>query len=257
MIYKSLIIILLLVFIGVSIPMVDRDGMSYRIISKLVFPMSKQLLPIQKNIVSGGFESDLTIIPQYWKWFKPELVDYKFTDKGLIVEPIEESVWWKNKSAASLYHHIKGDFDIQVKVLTRKASNQASYPDQDYQFGGIILRDPSANAVLGRENHVFNVVGYRGGGLQIETKNTTNGYSQVSGFDWSSGDADLRIHRTGNQFDMYARLPTSNEWVQVNSFERNDFPDTLEVGLIVYAYSHGKNRYDLTVTFEHINISQQ
>ena len=88
----------LLVFIGVSIPMVDRDGMSYRIISKLVFPMSKQLLPIQKNIVSGGFESDLTIIPQYWKWFKPELVDYKFTDKGLIVEPTEESVWWKNKS---------------------------------------------------------------------------------------------------------------------------------------------------------------
>ena len=253
---KSLKIILLLVLIGVSIPMVDRDGMSYRIMSKLVFPISKQLLPQQKDILSGDFESDLTAKPKAWKWFKPELVDYQFTDKGLIVEPTEESVWWKNKNAASLYHHINGDFDVQVKVLTRKASHQASYPTQDYQFGGIIIRDPSANAILGRENHVFNVVGYRGGGLQIETKNTANGYSQVSGYDWSSGDAELRIDRTGSQFDMYARLPNSNEWVQVNSFERNDLPDTLEIGLIVYAYSNGKNRYDLTVTFEHINISQ-
>lgn len=254
--YKSLVVIFLLIIIGVSISMVDRDGLSYKVMSKLVFPLSKQLLPMYENILSGDFESDLTTMPETWQWLKPDLVDYQFTDKGLIVEPTEESVWWKNKRGASLYHHIKGDFDVQVKVITRKASNQASYPDQDYQFGGIILRDPSANAILGRENHVFNVVGYRGGGLQIETKDTTNGYSQVSGFDWSSGDADLRIRRRGSQFDMYARLPLSNKWVQVNSFERKDLPETLEVGLIVYAYSNGKNRYDLTVTFEHIKITQ-
>lgn len=254
MIFRCAAVLFLLAFIlGVS-SMLDRDGGLYRIISKLVFPVSKQLVSVPESRLQSDLEIDLTQPLKGWKWFKPELVEYQFTDKGLVVEAKKESVWWKNKTAASLYHLVEGDIEIQVKVRARKTSDDQSFPAHDYQFGGISLRDPAGGAIFGRENYLFNVVGYRGAGLQIETKNTINGYSDVSGYDWSSADAELKIRRSGSLFEMYARLPESNDWIHVNSFERDDLPEVLELGLIVYAFSHGKGRFDLTVTFEQLSI---
>lgn len=233
----------------------DRDGPIYREVSKKVLPITQEWVVIPDKKLSSIFTSDLTKEIYDWKWLKPNLIDYRFNQSGLTMIVKEESVWWRNKSAAGLFHLIDGDVEFQVNVKTRKASDNTSYPDRDYQFGGIILRDPMSNAVFGRENYVFNVIGYRGSKLQVEAKSTKNGFSKVVAKDWPSGDAELKVIRHGHQIKMYAREFHSQHWIEINSLERKDLPDTLELGLIVYSTGVGERGTDIAINFKDLRIN--
>ena len=232
----------------------DRDGPFYLEVSKKVLPITQQWVVVSDKKLPSVFESDLTEDIIDWKWLKPNLIDYRFDKSGLTVIVKEESVWWRNNSAAGLFHLIDDDVELQVYVKTRKASDNTSYPDRDYQFGGIILRDPLSNAIFGRENYVFNVVGYRGSKLQVETKSTENGLSKVVAKDWPSGDAELKIVRHGQHIKMYARELHSENWIEINSLERRDFPDTLEIGLIVYSTGVHDRGTDIAINFTDLKI---
>ena len=53
---------------------------------------------------------------------------------------------------------------------------------------------------------------------------------------------------------MYARELNSKTWIEINSLERKDLPDTLELGLIVYSTGVGKKGTDIAVTFKGLKI---
>jgi hypothetical protein len=232
----------------------DRDGLFYLEVSKKVLPITQEWVVVPDKKLPSVFESDLTKEIIDWKWLKPNLIDYRFDKSGLTMIVKEESVWWRNNSAAGLFHLIDGDVEFQVYVRTRKASDNTSYPDRDYQFGGIILRNPLSNAVFGRENYIFNVIGYRGYKLQVETKSTENGFSKVVAKDWPSGDAELKVVRNGFHIKMYARELHSTNWILINSLERKDLPDTLEIGLIVYSTGVGERGTDIAINFKDLKI---
>ena len=153
-----------------------------------------------------------------------------------------------------LYRSIAGDASVTVSVRTRKRSHNASPPDSEWQFGGVMLRDARGDAWMSRENYVFSVVGFRGKRLQVETKSTKNGASQVDAWDWPTGDGQLRIERRGPDFNLYARQQQSDPWHRLTSYRRPDLPEVLQVGLISYAYSEGRGRQDVQVFFDEFSV---
>ena len=249
----GMLLLLTLLIVLLSITLVamfaERDGQIYRLAAKVVYPISKRWVSAADHTVERPFSASLQKPLPGWRWFQPQLVDKQFTGEGLQLKSQAETVWWKNQRGTAYLSAVTGNVEVEVTVRTRKQSDTANYPDQDYQFGGIMLRNTAGNALLSTENYVFNVIGYRGQGLQVESKSTLAGYSDVSGYDWPSGNARVRIVRKGSDFYLYAAAVDSQDWVQVNHFNRPDLPDALELGLIAYAYSYGAGRHDLQVTF--------
>ena len=85
-------------------------------------------------------------------------------------------------------------------------------------------------------------------------KSTLSGKSDVSGIDWTTGDAEVRISRKENFFYMMARNNSSEEWQIMETYERSDLPKQLQAGIIVYSYSYEKGVVDLTARFDEIKF---
>ena len=191
-----------------------------------------------------------------WQWFQRELVDVIADGESLALVPVAESVWWMNQRGPMVYRTLEGDGTIVLEVRTRMRSDPAVPPDMEWQFAGIMLRDPRSDAPMTRENYVFNVVGHRGHGLQVETKSTRAGMSQVDAWDWQSGDAQLMIERRGSQFTMKARPDEAQEWEVLITYDRDDLPKRLQLGMIVYAFSEGRGRFDMQAYFDRLAVSR-
>ena len=251
-----LLVVLLVISVLIGLVMFNRNSMPYRLASKVLSPITTALYSDDRKPLARSFTTKLQAPLDGWKWFKPADVDVAFGSNGLTVTALSESVWWKNDRASAYTYPVSGDVEIVARVSTTKTSSKQEYPDSDYQFGGLMLRNPAGNAIFSTENYVFNVIGFRGSKLQVETKSTINGYSKVNGYDWSSGNAELKIIRKKNEFLMFARpLDKNTPWLEVDSFSRADLPETLELSLIVYSFSRGAGRVDLTVNFEQLIVN--
>ncbi|HHH12010.1 MAG TPA: hypothetical protein ENK23_08070 [Sorangium sp.] len=107
-------------------------------------------------------------------------------------------------------------------------------------MGGLIARDPASDT-SGKENYVFNVVGYRNGYLSVETKTTRDNHSEVVGPKWNSGDAELRICRLNEHFLVLKRHLGDARWRLADRYRRRDMPASLQVGPIAYTYTDQQN----------------
>lgn len=231
-----------------------RDSRYFHLLSAVVAPVSTQLAAASPPDVVRPFSwapgTDLSA----WHWFQGEQVEFSVGADAVRFVPLVESVWWKNERGPMLYTVVSGDVTVTTRVQVRKQSNPSLPPDMEWQFAGVMLRDPAGDAWLSRENYVFNVVGHRGKRLQVETKSTQSGHSQVDAWDWESGDAELRIVRKGALFSLFARQGANAEWIALTQYERPDLPATLQVGFIVYAYSEGRGRFDMQGEFRTLEI---
>ena len=102
-------------------------------------------------------------------------------------------------------------------------------------------------------NAVFIVVGDDGDGSSVETKNTTDNFSEYNGPEWDSSDAQLSICRVGPTLTLYKRhVGTPEAWVQAASFDRPDLPAKLQVGVNIYSDSTP----DLQVRYKNVEIEK-
>lgn len=250
----GLLVLILLVVIALAWSR-GRDSRYFKLLSMAVMPVSERLVTSGQP-VDKPFRPDLgkDLLGAGWQVFQPELVSVDYRDGSLVMAPTRESVWWINRRGPMLYRYLDGDAVATLSVRARKRSDVEVAPDMEWQFGGVLLRDPRGDAFLSRENYVFNVIGHRGSRLQVETKSTRDGDSRVDAWDWPNGDAELRIERRGNQFTMAARATAADEWRTLISYERPDLPQRLQLGLIVYAYSEGRGRHDLQVFFDRLEV---
>jgi hypothetical protein len=253
---KALLITASLLLLGGAIWVLqNRDGRIYKKATKIVRPFiaSTNVKNLTGESYSGGF-TDL-VESNAWQWYQPELVSWKLDDDRLDIEVLQENVWWRNWRGPMFYTHVKGDIDVRVFVQTRKASNPEEYPDKAYQFGGLILRDPLGDKSFTSEYYVFNVIGYRGSKLTVETKSTADGLSQVEGHNWLTGDAELRIVRKGAIFQLYARPIDEEVWQLMQTYDRPDLPEIMQLGIIAYAYSAWSGYHDLKASFTNLKLS--
>lgn len=250
----------LLLIVGVVIVVValawsrGRDSRYFHLLSTAVTPVSAMLVSTEALPVARPFVWQPGASPVGWQWFQPELLDAAAGEGSLILTPVAESVWWMNQRGPMLFAQVEGDVTVTASVRVRKQSNSSVAPDMEWQFGGIILRDPRGDAWLSRENYVFNVVGHRGKSLQVETKSTRNGQSHVDAWDWGSGDAELRIERRAARFTVLARENPVAPWRELTHYDRPDLPAGLQVGLIVYAFSEGRGKFDMQAAFDALTI---
>ena len=257
MLIRSLLIvsILVVVFVSTMAAVRGRDSRYFHLISAALSPVTELFVATPGESLRPPLrEVPDTSANGPWKWFQEELVGRARIGDTPTLHPVRETLWWNNIRGPMAYRYVTGDATISATVRTRSLANPDLPPAMEWQFGGLILRDPRGDALLSTENYVFNVVGFRGKRLQVETKDTRKGLSHVDAWNWPSGDAQLRIERQGSKFIMHARQDDSQPWRHLTAYERPDLPDTLQLGLILYAYSEGRGRHDIQVAFDDLIV---
>jgi len=231
-----------------------RDSRSYRAVSALVTPL---LAPLARALqhddtaaLALPYSNPALQLDAAWRWRNADrvVVDTTRSDT-LTLQASAESLWFLNQRGPFAFRMLDGDATVSARVQVRKRSDPTRTPDIEWQFAGLLLRDPAGDAWMARENYVFNVVGYCCGELQIETKSTRDGQSDIHSQRWDGGDAELSIQRSGARFVLSARIDANAPWRQIAAYDRPDLPRRLQVGVILYAHSEGRGRHDLQATF--------
>lgn len=201
--------------------------------------------------VVAGLDDDFAgpALDSAWKIVNGNTATIAAADGNLVIQPKQNVVWYHEAQGPLVYKLVTGNFRVTTAARARKASDPAQFPGNDYQFGGLMARSPASDHPGGQEDHVFNVVGYRGEHLSVETKTTKKDKSFVQGPPWPSGDAELRICRVNGRFHLYKRPVGEKQWQVAVSYKRPDLPATLQVGLIAYSYT---DAFDLRASFENV-----
>jgi hypothetical protein len=202
----------------------------------------------------GGLDDDFTgkEIDAAWLVLNGSTFERKQADGKLVLKPTRNTVWYKADQGPGLVKRVTGNFRVSTTARARKASDPSKAVDAGYQFAGIIARDPASDEGEAKESYVFNVVGYRGDYLSVETKTTKKDVSYVEGPEWNSGDAELRICRYNDELSVYKRPIGEKEWQLGIAYKRKDLPATLQVGPIAYAFT---DKWDLEASFEEIRFA--
>ena len=192
-----------------------------------------------------------TSIPGFedWSVFNPNAVDVKAENGSLVLTLKLRALWFMSQRGVLMYQPVPGNFKITADVHAAKSSDPSQAPGGDgtVQLGGLMARSGAG----GKENYVFIVLGDDGNGLSIETKNTTDSFSEYHGPEWDASEAELRLCRFGQTFNLYKRhIGAGEPWVLAESIERPDLPDTLQVGANIYTDSTP----DLRMRFDHLRI---
>ncbi|HEY9068579.1 MAG TPA: hypothetical protein VIO33_26570 [Burkholderiaceae bacterium] len=258
----AILIVALLVLAGLALFMAHdkgRDSRSYRAVSAVVAPISRRLHHDTTSDIRTPYANPRGQIEPEWRWLQRDAVEIEPRTDRLALIATRESLWFLNARGPLVYRQLVGDGTVSAVVKARKRSDPASPPDMEWQFAGLLLRDPASDAWMSLENYVFNVIGFCCGELQVETKSTRQGLSEIHSFRWDSGDAELAIQRSGARFTLRARRVGSHDnrgdaWRELVSYDRPDLPARLQVGLILYAHSQGRGRHDLRADFEQIAV---
>ena len=147
--------------------------------------------------------------------------------------------WYESYRGPLAYKPVTGDFAIttHVEVNNRQGSG---LPTSSYSLAGIMVRTPPATAQV-PENYVFLSLGYGdvdhpshpAPGPHFEVKTTEDGSSDLQLSSTSALSVDLQIARLGDTVVALYRRP-DEDWVVHRVYDRDDFPATLQVGLVAY-----------------------
>lgn len=199
---------------------------------------------------NDGFDGDA--LDDAWTVVNGDLAAIEVRDGSLWITPSRYSVWFHHEAGPGVVQEVTGNFAASTTVRARSVARPDEPPFTNFQFGGLIARDPASDAEETPENYVFSVVGYRGDYLSAETKSTINDASMVDGPPWPSGDAEIRICRVDDTFQLYIREIGADAWNLAIAYDRPDLPDTLQVGPIAYTYT---DDVDLQASFEAVTYS--
>lgn len=207
--------------------------------------------PVPTPIPTETAVTTPTAIPGFedWSVVNPQAVDIQMDSGSLVLTLKHRALWFMTQRGVLFAKPVDGDFKITADVYTAKSSDPARRPggNGSVQLGGLMARNGNG----GRENYVFIVVGDDGNGLSVETKNTLNSESTYEGPSWSAVEAELRLCRVGQTFNLYKRHIGANEpWQLAAAFERPDLPETLQVGVNIYT----DNEPDLQIRYENLTI---
>lgn len=208
------------------------------------------LAPADVTGLDDAFDGDA--LDPTWKVLNGATAKIWVGDGQLRMQPNRNVVWYHAGQGPFVHRMVTGNFRMTTIARARKASDPSRPPDVGYQFGGIMARAPRSDDPGGKQDYVFNVVGYRGEHLSVETKSTKKSHSTVEGPPWPSADAELRLCRVNGRFFMYKRPIGGGAWEEAMSVKRPDLPATLQIGFIAYSYT---DAFDLQATFEKVTLA--
>lgn len=147
------------------------------------------------------------------------------------------SVWYQDYRGVLLFKPVSGDFVVTTHLRVTRPDGKGP-PNSQFSLCGLMVRAPRDITPQtwrpGGENYVFLSVGAANapGTYQLEVKTTRNSDSQLEITDGAES-MTLRTVRVGPAV-LLLRKPENGPWVVHRRYRREDFPQTLQVGLTTY-----------------------
>ncbi len=199
-----------------------------------------------------------------WKRFYqvegwPDMMKHIEVKNGFLIMEPNTSGWYADYHAPFVFKEVTGDFSVTTRL--KISGLRTDIPETTWSLSGIMIRAPRNISPKdwepNGENWMFLTTGFANDLNQpvFETKTTINSTSRLklhpNKLDWVS----LKIVRNGGTFTLFYRYDDLNDWNKIETFQRNDLPETLQVGLNAYTdfYAAGKEllgdyyRYNTTV----------
>ena len=198
-------------------------------------------------------------VEEGWNASHMEEIDVDSLVEGHMNMMPYSTAWFQNRRSNLYYKEVVGDFIFTTKVYATDRA-EISHPGASYSLSGAMLRAPKdmTDAATewspGEENYVFLSLGFAATnhpscpscpGPHFEVKSTTNSSSSLNVSSIDTAAADIRIARIDNAIIVLYALP--GEAFQVRQrYNRSDFPDTLQVGLVAYTDWNNVNGFPQT-----------
>lgn len=190
--------------------------------------------------LSDEFDDAKTL--QDWKVHnRDHMKTFEVKGGKLIVEPdakVDRIAWYMDDAGPLVYKQITGDFlaEIQLRVGSVKEPNRAPYGS--FNSAGFVVRDPASKD--GDQNWIMYNFGNQYMGFGREAKTTEDSESVLSIYDAPSkyNSGKLRVCRIGSTFYLYHWMENEKKWIAeaaAEEFERDDIPQTVDVGMIINA----------------------
>ncbi|XOV93075.1 MAG: hypothetical protein ACFHWX_23115 [Bacteroidota bacterium] len=189
-----------------------------------------------------------------WDFLNPQVFDLiDSTETRIQLDLKSNALWYHDSQAGLMYTEVTGDFTISAIVRARKKSDNDQVVDCDVCLGGLMARDPLS---AGGQNYVHIVTGNTPAGLGVETKRTENSVSTYEPVNNGSADNELRIQRIGSEYKLYKRAVGATTWIEAATYQHDNLPETLQVGINIYTAQSGTSVADLSVIYEGIVLEQ-
>lgn len=177
---------------------------------------------------------------EQWDADQLELWDVDSTQPGKMIAMPHTCVWFQDWRGPLAFKEVSGDFVFTTKVTVR-GRDGVSIPQSAFSLAGIMVRAPRAITretwTPAGENYVFLSLGHGAGDSAIfyefEVKTTRNSNSQLELSRAAGGTATLQAARLG-AYMIVLRRQAPGPWMVHRRYRRDDFPQTLQVGLTVY-----------------------
>ena len=198
------------------------------------------------------------------EWGIAQLEHYSINDTtaGKLVMIPRTASWFAGWRGPLLYKEVSGDFVFTTKVDAIGRDN--FIPEADFNLAGVMIRHVREypNGALGASgwtladnNYIFLSIGAAGGHSScpgcnppnFEVKSTVNGNSTLRVVEVDTTSTMIRIARIDDVFIVLYRLETDQTWVVHQRYDRGDFPDTAQVGLVTYTDWTKVSSYDPAV----------
>lgn len=160
----------------------------------------------------------------------------------LEIEPTT-SGWYGDYDGPFMFKLIEGDFVLETIVVVDDRDEPGSAPDELFNSAGLLVRRPDHGP--GAENWVMHNLGMQNGEVATEGKTTVDSTSVLTLFP-GVRNGRLRVCRIGQDIELARWLDDEDAWNVTHVFPRADFPETLQVGLVVNGWNSGGPQPDLT-----------
>lgn len=168
-------------------------------------------------------------------------VDINTTRKGWLTVIPHASSWFKDYRGILFFKLVTGNVVVTMHVAA--SNRQGNGPPRSlYSLAGIMIRSPRTETPItpqtwrpGHENYIFLSAGSarQPGTYQYEVKTTINSDSRLAVSAAPSGIVTFRAVRLGASIVLLRKAPGQG-WIVHQRYRRDDFPDTLQIGLTTY-----------------------
>lgn len=182
-----------------------------------------------------------------WNADQLETFDINTTEADHLVMIPYTTVWFEDYRGPMVYKTVSGDFmfTTEVEISNRTGTG---VPESEFSLAGVMLRTPreisngAEDWTSGGENYVFLSLGFASnnssycGGCpapHLEVKTTTSGNSILRIASAESQRMVLRVLRLGNYIILMRGVP-GGDFVVHQRYNRSDFPEEIQVGLVTY-----------------------
>ncbi len=180
-------------------------------------------------------------------WHADQLEAWDIAGGRMVMTP-HTTTWYQDYRGPMAYKHASGNFvfttEVHISDRDDVGNSDANDVPNDSQFslGGIMIRAPrstssgAADWQPGGENYVFLSLGYGNSPaprFEFEVKTTTDSTSTLELSPSSRSSATLQLARLNRYVIALLKTP-ADDWIVHRRFERNDLPETLQLGLVTY-----------------------